>query len=493
MDAKPLLPRSNALSLLCRCALLAALFAAALAMMNCGNTTVTGQFNNGMGTVNVSISDPPSCAAPSGDFESVFITFRSVQAHISATADDNSSGWQELAPQLVTQPVQVDLLHLPANGACLLKQLGSNSLPAGDYQQIRLLLMPNSPPSGPVPATNACAPLGQVFNCVVDNTGVHALDLSSQANTGLKIPPGQVLGGPIHVAAGQSVDINIDFNTCQSLVPMGNGSFRLKPTLTAGQVSANNTGISGQIVDSVSLQPISGAQVALEMDDGTGTDRIIMQTLTDSSGHFSFCPLPMGAVFDIVTDALTGSGTAFNATALFHVSGGTNVGAIPLVAETGSPSGPGTITGTVTALNGAVGANIDASVIALQTVTLSGSNRALSIPLLQNSVSELAVESGATCPAGSPAGAFCADYFLVVPASNPSVGTFSAGSTSFTAPASGDVLYSVEARAFRPLSGGASTCSPSSQSTNQNSTSQPLKVTASASFAAKRLDFTGCS
>ncbi len=492
MDAK-FLARSNVLSLLCRGALLAALFAAALAMMNCGNTTVTGQFNNGMGTVNVSISDPPSCSAPSGDFDSVFITIRSVQAHISATADDNSSGWQELAPQLVTQPVQVDLLHLPADGACLLKQLGSNSLPAGDYQQIRLLLMPNSAPSGPVPAANACSPtLVNVFNCVVDSKGLHKLDLSSEANTGLKVPPGQVLGGPIHVAAGQSVDINVDFNTCSSIVKMGTGGFRLKPTLTAGQVSPNNTGISGQIVDSVSLQPVSGALVALEIDDGTSTDRIVMQTLTDSSGHFSFCPLPMGAVFDIVADAVNGSGTAYNATVLFHVPGGTNVGGIPLVAETGSPSGPGTIAGTVTALNGAVGADIDASVIALQTVTLSGSDRAVSIPLLQNSVSELAVESGATCPAGSPAGAFCADYSLVVPASNPSVGTFTAGSTSFAAPAAGDVLYSVEARAFRPLSSGA-ICSPSSQSTNQDSASLPLKVAAGASVTAKRLDFTGCS
>ncbi len=492
MDAK-LLARSKVLSLLCRGALLAALFAAALAMMNCGNTTVTGQFNNGMGTVNVSISDPPSCSAPPGDFESVFITIRSVQAHISATAGDNSSGWQELAPQLVTQPVQVDLLHLPANGACLLKQLGSNSLPAGDYQQIRLLLMPNTAPSGPVPAANACATLGNVFNCLMDNTGVHALDLSSEANTGLKVPPGQVLGGPIHVAAGQSVDINIDFNTCSSIVAMGNGGFRLKPTLTAGQVSPNNTGISGQVVDSVSLQPISGAQVALEMDDGTSTDRIVMQALTDSTGHFSFCPLPMGAVFDVVTDALTGSGTAYNATVLFHVPGGTNVGAIPVVAETGSPSGPGTINGTVTALNGMTGADIDASVIALQTVTLSGSNRALSIPLFQGSSSEIAVTSGATCPAGSPTGAFCADYSLILPASNPSVGTFSAGTTTFTAPASGDVLYGVEARAFRPLSDGGAICSPSSQSTNQDSASLPLKVAAGASVTAKRLDFTGCS
>src|SRR6059036_2031185 len=99
------------------------------------------------------------------------------------------SGWQELAPQLVSAPVQVDLLHLPAKGQCLLEQLGSTSLPAGDYQQIRLILLANAAPSGPAPSTdsNACfKPLGgDVFNCVVDSSGTHMLDLSSQANTGL--------------------------------------------------------------------------------------------------------------------------------------------------------------------------------------------------------------------------------------------------------------------------------------------------------------------
>jgi len=97
-------------------AALAALVAVALTLVTCGRTTITGQVNNGMATVNVSISDPPSCSPPAGNFRSVFITIRSVQAHTSATADDNSSGWVELVPELNTQPVQIDLLNLPANG-----------------------------------------------------------------------------------------------------------------------------------------------------------------------------------------------------------------------------------------------------------------------------------------------------------------------------------------------------------------------------------------
>jgi hypothetical protein len=477
-------------------AVLGALVAVALTLVTCGKTTFTGNFNNGMGTVNVSISDPPSCSPPAGSFKSVFITIRSVQAHISATADDNSPGWVELVPELTTQPVQVDLLNLPANGACLLKTLGSNAtLPAGDYQQIRLLLADNSNSTASLPS-NACASLGQVFNCVVDNkSNTSELQLSSQANTGLKIPPGQVVGGPIHVSAGQTVDINIDFSACASIIREGNGMFRLKPTLTAGVVSTNTTGISGQVVDSVTSQPIAGATVALENADKSSTDRIFMEAITDSGGHFSFCPLPMGAVFDVVVDAVSSFGTAYNATVVVNVPGGTDVGTLPLVAETGAAKGPGTIQGIATALNGTAGANIDVSTSALQTVSLSGgATRPVTIPLLPGSTSNVAVESSMPCPAtGSPMGAFCAQYTLVVPASNPNVGSFSAGKITFSPPASGNVLYSVEADATKPMSGGAAICSMPSQTTNLDALGTVLKVIAGAAVTAKEIDFAGCS
>ncbi len=494
---------------------LAAAMVAAI-IISCSGGTSTMQTPS-MGTMNVSVSDPPSCAAassgaatvpvggtaaPTGTFTHVYVTIRSIQAHTSATADNTSSGWQELAPQLVSAPVQVDLLNLPQNGQCLLEQLGSTSLPAGDYQQIRLILLANAAPSGPAPsnAKNACFNDlgGDVFNCVVDSNKVtHILNLSSEANTGLKIPPGQIMGGPIHVAAGQSVDLNIDFNTCASIFMEGNGDFRLKPVLTAGVVSANITGISGQIVDSVTSQPLAGAIVTLQFADKSGTDRIVMQQLTDPAGHFSFCPLAVGAVFDVVSDALTASGTAYNATVVLNVPGGTNLGAVPLVAETpataGASTGPGTIQGTITAINGTTGATIDADVSALQSVTVSSTSHTFTVPLFANSkAADVKVTSSTSCPTGTPTGAFCGSYTLVVPASNPTVGTFSAGKTTITAPATGDVLYTVEADASNPTS-DAAMCSPPSQTTSKDGTAMPLKVTAGATTTAAELNFTGCS
>jgi hypothetical protein len=40
---------------------------------------------------------------------------------------------------------------------------------------------------------------------------------------------------------------------------------------------------------------------------------------------------------------------------------------------------------------------------------------------------------------------------LIVPASNPNVGSFSAGKITFSPPGSGNVLYTVEADATKPM------------------------------------------
>jgi Domain of unknown function (DUF4382) len=454
-----------------------------------------------MGAAVLSISDPPSCAVPNGSFKSVFVTIRSVQANLSATADDNSSGWQELAPQLNSQPMQVDLLNLPQNGTCLLQQLGSTtSLPVGDYQQIRLLLVANSASATATLTTNACASLGHVYNCVVDSkNNISTLQLSSQANTGLKIPPGQIVDGPIHVSAGQSVDINVDFNACASIVEEGNGQFRLKPTLTAGQISPNTSGISGQVVDSATATPISGAKVALEQADSTGLEHIFMEASADANGNFRFCPLPTGSMFDVVVDAVNAAGVGYNATVLLHVPAGTAIGTLPIVAEPGTPpGGPGILQGIVTAVNGTTGANVDVSLAALEPISVSGGgNIQIVAPLLstsqQSSSDTVAVQSATPCQGNTPAGAFCAQYTMVVPASNPSVGAFVSGTTTkFAAPATGDALYSVQAQASQPMSGGIAMCSPAIHTTALDNTGQPLKVTAGATSSVHEIDFSGC-
>lgn len=473
---------------------LAALMVFAGVLISCsgsGSVVTTG----GMATIQVSLTDPPSCKFPNGDFQHIYVTIRSVQAHTSASAGDNTPGWQELAPQLNSQPMQIDLFAAGPN-ACLLTMLGSSTaLPAGTYQQIRLLLVPNDGGSGPLPAMNAC--VNQGFNCaVLEDGSIHELRLSSQANTGLKIPPGQIEGGPITVAAGQDVDLNIDFNACASIIQEGNGNFRLKPVLTAGQVSTNDTGIDGRVVDAATQLPIAGGTVlvALEQRDGSQPDVIFMQTAADSAGNFNFCPLPTPATFDVVVVAINGAGVAYDATVAVGVPGGTNLGAIPLTAETGAATGPATFQGFITATTGSAAATIDASVSALQTIALTGgTSLTVTIPAESISVSNISVDTNANCPATAPLNTNCAQYTLIEPASNPSVGIFSSGKITYSAPASGNVLYSVSANAFIPMSGGATDCTPPSQTVSMDTNGNALKASPGTTVTPKEIDFTSCS
>ncbi len=272
---------------------------------------------------------------------------------------------------------------------------------------------------------------------------------------------------------GQSVDLNIDFNACASIVRQGNGKYRLKPTLPAGQISPNLTGIGGQVVDSVTHASIAGTVlVAIEQPDSTGVDRIVMEAAADASGSFRFCPLPSGT-FEVVIVAVGPNNLPYNATAVVNVPDGVNLHTIPLVAETGAPS-PAILQGSVTASTASGGASADVSLAALQSITFGTTmpiTRSLTIPLQTIAATTtgpavlstglISISTNTDCLAGSPVGANCGSYTLVVPGSNPNVGEYSSSGISYSAPASGDVLFTVDTLAAQPLRGGISDCVPS--------------------------------
>ena len=129
------------------------------------------------------------------------------------------------------------------------------------------------------------------------------LNLSSEAQTGLKIPPGQIAGGGIDLMAGQSADISIDFDACRSILRQGNGRYRLKPTLHAGEVAQNTNSLSGRVIDNTTQNAIPGAVVSLEQAVNN-VDRVQRSAMTGSDGTFFFCPLPPGN-YDVVVTAMT--------------------------------------------------------------------------------------------------------------------------------------------------------------------------------------------
>src|SRR6266404_5064859 len=208
--------------------LLAALtLASALFLVACSGGTKT-QATPSMGTVDLTLSDPSTCSAPQGPYSHVYVTITDVQINQSATAGDNDSSWVDLTPALKSAPVQVDLLGIASN-QCFLATLGSKvELQPGTYQQMRVMLLSNSAASKP--AGNKC---GNDANCVVlaANNSAQTLQLSSESSTGMKIPSGQLAGGNFTIGAGQTKDLNIDFDACASVVVQGNGQYRLKAVL----------------------------------------------------------------------------------------------------------------------------------------------------------------------------------------------------------------------------------------------------------------------
>jgi hypothetical protein len=432
-----------------------------------------------MATANVTISDPATCQAPGGPFSHVYVTITDVSASTNANAAVNDSSFVDLTPGLSSQPKQVDLLG-QANNQCFLATLGSTTeLQAGSYQQIRIKLAPDSAAASV--SNNAC---GGFANCVVLADGsVHDLALSSEATTGIKIPSGQIASGAFTIAEGQTKDLDIDFLTCESIVQEGNGSYRLKPVLHAGEVATTSTSINGTVSAAQGSPSLAGADVivALEQKDASGVDRIVMTTKANASGGFVLCPVPAGT-YDLVITAVSSSGIAYAPAVLTGIQPGETAGTIPLTTTSGALA---VINGEVTTANSSnSGTAADITISALQSAGSNGP--VVTIPLFSSqgqtgATYNVTTANASTCPSGTA----CASYTLNVPAAYPMIGSYSASGATFTSTGSGAVTYTVDGLAFVSGSGGTADCSPSEQKTTQT-------VTIGASATASTLAFSGC-
>ena len=441
------------------CGVAALTVVAAIILASCGSSgggsTVTKML---AGTTTVTLSDPPTCSSstsPSGPFASVFVTITDVQINASSTAGDNDSTWMDLTPDLKSSPKTIDLLSTAAS-QCFLATLGATtSLPAGNYQQIRVILAGSG-------NNSSCGNAGP--NCVIlaaDLTKTpQPLLLSSQDKTGLKIPSGQIAGGQFTVTDGQNKTLNIDFNACASIVTQGNGQFRLKPVLHAGEVNTTSSAVDGRLVDSITKSAIPGATaiVALEQKDSAGVDRMIMQITPDSSGNFSFCPVPAGS-YDIVAVAVSGTGVSYAAAIVTGVGPGSSLGNIPLTAvtsTTGGSTAPGSITGQVTTVNSATppaGIAEDVTLSVLATVNSATFTVPLAGQTPPSATAIVTTAGGASCPLNTD----CASFTLSVPGVTPQAVAFTSGTAiSFSGGATAPASYNLEA---------AASCTPAKMTT----------------------------
>lgn len=233
------------------------LLGSALALSGCNSGDSAGS-----GTLNVALTDAPACG-----YDHVHVTVDRVRVHASSTAGDNATGWHEV---VLATPRRIDLLTL-TNG--ILTELGQTGLPAGRYQQVRLVLLPND--SGDA-LRNSLVPTGG---------SEQALATPSAAQSGYKVV------GDFNVGANEIVDLVLDFDACRSIVPKGNGGYALKPVVTA-TVQA----ISGSIVGYVDPAD-AGATVYAERNG-----QLVKGTVADSSGRFVLAPVLQSgtAGYDVV-------------------------------------------------------------------------------------------------------------------------------------------------------------------------------------------------
>ncbi|MDG0065606.1 DUF4382 domain-containing protein [Burkholderia sp. IO2] len=349
------------------------------------------------GTLHVAMTDAPSCG-----FDHVYVTVSQVRVNANANAADNDGGWSTVS---LATPQKIDLLSL-TNG--VLADLGQTALPAGQYQQVRLVLAQNQ--------GNTLA------NSVVPTGGTEqALATPSATQSGYKIIQ------PFTVQPNTLVDLVLDFNACKSIVQRGNGSYALKPVVTAIPTVVSGA-ISGYVASAE-----AGATVYAEQGG-----KVVRGTVADSSGKFVLSPLIQSSTqgnYDVVI-------------VQNHFASGI-VRSVPVVVNTttavSASNAPITLpASTMSTVGGTVTASANAFVRALQTIDANA---------YEITSSNANMDTGA--------------YSLSVPAATPIVGTYSGSlPVALAAAPAAAGQYTIEADA----------ASGATQSANVNATTSQSNV-----------------
>lgn len=142
----------------------------------------------------------------------------------------------------------------------VLQQLGQIPLPTGHYQRIRLVLTSN--------------------NSVVLTTATGTDDADVALTTPGATQSGYKVVGNFTVQPDTLTDLVLDFDACRSVVQKGNGTYSLKPVVTATPVV-----VSGRIKGVVSLTE-AGAKVYAEQNGV-----VIKGTVVNTDGSFTLSPL----------------------------------------------------------------------------------------------------------------------------------------------------------------------------------------------------------
>jgi len=188
-------------------------------------------------TVSMRIASSLVPPAPEGQprIQHVFVTLRGIDANPSATADENSPDWQELAPALAKHPVQIDLLARTGD-SCESNISARVTVPADAYRQLRLRLSSNQPDTtDPLLEQNFCG--SAAFNCVVTSDGnIKPLVLDRDLSQ-IQISSPQITSGSFRILPNSPLNLKIEFNPQSShFIPI-DAAVQLVPVFTAAAQS----------------------------------------------------------------------------------------------------------------------------------------------------------------------------------------------------------------------------------------------------------------
>lgn len=182
----------------------------------------------------------PSPGASPSNVQHIFVTLRGIEAHPGMVADKDSLDWQELAPNLSAHPVQLDLFASlsPLTPLAPLTTIGDSgsmgllasaipaTVPADEYRQLRVRLLPRNPaPGNAIPESNACGDVG--WNCIVlADRSARPLEFNGAAPE-FHIPLEDA--SVFRVLPDEVIQLSIDFDATSSAYFASNAAVRLVP------------------------------------------------------------------------------------------------------------------------------------------------------------------------------------------------------------------------------------------------------------------------
>jgi hypothetical protein len=248
--------------------------------VGCGGGS-SGSSGPGNGTANVSIMDAP------GDYNHVYVTVAAVWFHTSNVAGPDDAGWLKFP---LNAPITVDLLSLE-NGA-MLQTFGGLTLPAGDYQRIRVFLVDNQ---AALTASAAALNLSENDEVSYDNSSGTAQNAPLEIVSPSK---GIAIYGSFQVNSTAPIDLALDFNVDRDVLPFFAGSmqdFVLKPRLAYFDLS--HVGAITGSVECGDLLANGGAGFAYGV--------VVKAEIPSADGSYETVDRETGLKLDLANDSCT--------------------------------------------------------------------------------------------------------------------------------------------------------------------------------------------